>query len=382
MYTLGRAAGTQWLADNYIKESLFRIECKLNYTKAAAFDELQSTLLQYPAKYDKDKWNEAMKEVRNEDQTNEAELTQKKSSPIQYGQTVQLRHLFTRSYVTVAVHQIAKECGAQQVELGKGSEKAWLKFMPGTKTSKVGDLVRYGEAVLVMSKADQDNNFLHASNAGPLARVETGELLGDSPKSDQQVFITEVNDSVMASTWRARLCAGYRDLETKENVLKVGDMFKLFHVNSESYLTISKRDANIQLMQRLREDPRDVSLEVFLENFQENEAALCWQLERAEEFVGGPANWDGNYRLRHVLTGMYLTYFIQRGEFGLTSIANNGGTIIQVHPLNVLASVVLNLAYIEVEQVEADCEPDVSGAHDSRGSRHAAPDLPGRDGPQ
>ena len=347
MYTLGRTACAQWNADNYVRESLFRIECKLNYAKSSAFDELQAHLSQFPVKYDKSYWNEAMKEARNEDQTNEAELNQKKGTPIQYGQTVQLRHLFTRSYVSVAVRHIAKECGTQQVELSRGSEKAWLKFMPGTKTAKVGDLVRYGEAMLVMSKADQDSNYLHASNASPLARVEQlpeEDYAADGAEKEQpqQVFVTEVNASVIASSWRARMCANYKDLETKDNVLKVGDMFKLYHVNTESYLTISKRDSNIQLMQKLRTDPREVSLEVFLENSQENEAALCWQLERAEELVGGPANWDGNYRLRHVLTGMYLTYFIQHGEFGLTSIANNGGTIIQVHPLNVLASVVLS----------------------------------------
>ena len=339
LYTLGRYVGFQWCAENSIRESLFRIECKLNYTKGDNFDRQQKLIAQFPEKYEKTRWNEAMKESQNESQTNTAELKQKKGSQVQYGQIIQLRHLFTGNYISVATDQISKEGGTQRVELAKGSEKVWVEFMPGTKTAKVGDIVRYGDSIVIMSKADQDNNYLHASNCSPLAAVEKVKI-SDESYSEHRVFMSEVNAGVLATHWRARLCADHRDLGTKENTVKVGDMFKLYHVNSECHLTVSKRDTNVQLMQKLREDPRSVALEVFLSNFQENEAALCWQLERTEEFVGGWANWDGFYRLRHVLTGMYLTYIMQRGEFRLASGTNMEGTVIQLYPINVIASMV------------------------------------------
>jgi len=340
VYTLGRYMGTQWSAENYVAQSLFRVECKLNYTKNENMEKLQQTLSKNPHKYDKLKWSEAMREARDEEQTNKAELAQKKGTPVQYGQIIQLKHLFTKTYITVFTQEISKEGGSQKISLTKGTEKAWFQFMPGTKTNKIGDLVRYGEAVIIMTKADNDNCYLHSSNIISLISLDTGKREQDDFLPESKIYVHEVNSSVQASTWKAKKCVDYNHMESKENVIKVGDMFKLYHVDTDSYLTLSKSNLNFNLMKTMKETGKATSLDVFLTNSQDNEAALCWELERVEDCVGGPANWDGLYKLRHVLTGLYLTYYIE-GDFKLESSQNFKKTLIRMHPLNLIPGVFL-----------------------------------------
>jgi len=312
LFTL--SSNTEWAAQKYIKQSLFVVECKQHYSKRSLLNQI---------KHDKSKLALFIKDAREEEEINEIELKQNHGTPIKYGQRIQLRHIFTNSYITVSTNEIAKESGTQHVGLSKGSEGAWLRLMPSTEVAKIGDLARYGDSILIVSEADKDNCYLHSASCSALHSLEMKEA---------NTNVLEVNVSVEGSNWRPIKYADSQAKDTEQSI-RIGDMVKLHHLNTKSYLTLSKKDLMWKLMKRLQKNAKDVSLDVYLSNMQNNEVALYWQLQGVENYLGGKGSWGRLYKLRHVLTGMYLTYSI-KGDFKLESNLNTKEAFIQLNPVN------------------------------------------------
>lgn len=236
-----------------------------------------------------------VQQVESETKENTAEYRRTVGKDVVYGHIVQLRHIKSKSYLSLTVKEAAEiEKDAMRIVLEKeGSEGSWFIIAPRLKMRSEGEAVNLGDQVAFISR--KFNNFLFCS---------------------MKLSRTEVCGSPLASPWRVIPFAPFVP-QASTRCLKAGDVIRIFHKEIDGFLT---NEVSMPTTEANR-GAVTASSKLFFESHismnasnrhdavlasQSSNSNSLWMVELENIMRGGIVSFEHSVRFKHIPSGKYL----------------------------------------------------------------------------
>ncbi|KAK4470965.1 hypothetical protein MN116_006470 [Schistosoma mekongi] len=209
-------------------------------------------------------------------------------SVVYYGSIVELVHVKSNK-----VLRARKELSPQfkdatvyfTLEEYEGDE-SWFIIQPSYKHKQMGDPVVIGDKVIIF-----------ACRAGCALNIEHINPSVKHNKLMTNINHHGINDHSNTTSWEINLYLSYQ--ENLEHILKGGDIIRLFHSDSEKFLTCDEYHDELYVF--LRTTFRTATTTA-------KSSKALWEIEVicSDSRRTGAGHWNSLFRLRHLITGLYL----------------------------------------------------------------------------
>ena len=271
----------------------------------------------------------------NEHKSNELEMKMKMGNPIHYGESIQLRHVKSKKYITVIGTEVAKQEKENiRVQLNPfGMNESHLVIEPRFKVNQAGDPV-YSNAEVKLVISERRNEFLHCATKGYFTKF------------------AEVNASLEATAWTMSIFQSSMDtMAPNDKNLLASELIHLYDPETQSNVSVFQRPPVISsgdddMSEQSDEDSIFALSEDGQVIIEANETPVStsslWLMETRAVVAGGPVAWKTDQvRFKHINSGKYMCMLREGRDdsedayiLGVTDNQEERGTLFSVTELH------------------------------------------------